>query len=150
MARPGRREHDAGDRREGEDWVHIARSGPLPTYDAGLWQVAEWFTGRGDRFTELMEINRLDSPELRRGQEVRIPVALLHPALRPGERSADGSLVYDKDASGPYAGYRLRPGEALYSAVVGRYTGRTSADDVVQLMAHLGLEKAQLRLHTAP
>ena len=125
------------DRFEDDHWIHRARSGRLAVYSEGMWQVAEWFTGQGERFAELMAINGLDSPELRRGQEIRIPVALLHPALRPGERSADGSLVYGTDSDGPYAGYRLRPGEALYSAVVARYTGRTSADDVVQLATQI-------------
>jgi hypothetical protein len=33
------------DHYEGADRIHIVRSGGLPTYDEGLWQVAEWFTG---------------------------------------------------------------------------------------------------------
>ena len=37
------------DRREGEDWIHVARSGPLPTYDEGLWQVARVVHGQGRR-----------------------------------------------------------------------------------------------------
>ena len=41
--------------------------------------------------------------------------------------------MYGSDDRGPYAGYRLRPGEALYSAVVVRFTGRTKAEDVVGL-----------------
>jgi N-acetylmuramoyl-L-alanine amidase len=118
------------DRREGGDWVHLARTGDLPTYDQGLWEVAEWFTGRGETFPELMRVNGLSSPELRSGQPVRIPAALLHPALRAGSRSEGGELEFGSDAQGPYAGYRLKAGEALYSAVVGRFTGRTGADDV--------------------
>jgi N-acetylmuramoyl-L-alanine amidase len=38
--------------------------------------------------------------------------------------------MYGSDARGSYAGYRLKPGEALYSAVVLRYTGRTAPEDV--------------------
>jgi N-acetylmuramoyl-L-alanine amidase len=118
------------DHYEERDWIHIARSSALPIYDEGLWQVAIWFTGRGDSFNELMRANRLSSPELRTGQTVRIPEKLLHPAFSAGLRSDDGELEFGTDRQGPYAGYRLRAGEALYSAVVGRFTGRTSADDV--------------------
>lgn len=121
------------DRREGGDWIHIARAGSLPTYDEGLWQVAEWFTGRGSHFTELMRVNGLTFPELRAGQEVRVPEALLDPAFRAGMRSDDGALEFESDEQGPYAVYHLRSGEALYSAVVVRFTGRTGSDDVAEL-----------------
>lgn len=118
------------DARDGADWIHVAHASPLAMYDEGLWQVALWFTGDGSRFRELQEANHLDSPELAPGQKIRIPAALLDPALRPAPASDDGSLEYGTDARGPYAGYRLRPGEALYSAVVLRFTGRIAPDDV--------------------
>jgi N-acetylmuramoyl-L-alanine amidase len=121
------------DRREGDHWLHLARSGALPIYDQGLWDVAEWFTGRGENFRELMRVNGLSSPELRAGQPIRIPAALLHPAFQAGMLSDGGELEYGADERGPYAGYRLRAGEALYSAVVGRFTGRTGADDVREI-----------------
>jgi len=121
------------DHLEGEDWIHIARRSPLPIYDEGLWQVAAWFTGDGGRFVELQKANGLAGPELAPGQVVRIPGALLDPALRPVPASDDGALVYATDATGAYAGYRLKPGEALYSAVVLRFTGRTAPEDVESL-----------------
>jgi N-acetylmuramoyl-L-alanine amidase len=121
------------DRRDGEDWIHIARSGRLPVYDEGLWQVAEWFTGDGTHFEQLMEVNRLSSPELRNGQELRIPGALLHAAFKPRLASDDSLLEFDSDARGPYAGYRLRQGEALYSSVVARFTGRNASEDVQEV-----------------
>ncbi len=43
------------------------------------------------------------------------------------------SLEYGEDAQGRFALYRLRGGEALYSAVVVRFTGRDHADDVNSL-----------------
>ncbi len=118
------------DRREGGDWIHVARAGALPAYDEGLWQVAAWFCGDGARFEDLRAANGLATPELRPGQEIRIPAALLDPALRAASTSDDGSLVFGKDAEGDYAGYRLRAGEALYSAVVLRFTEITSQEDV--------------------
>jgi N-acetylmuramoyl-L-alanine amidase len=121
------------DRANAGDWLHVARSSPLPIYDEGLWQVAAWFTGDGANFTEILRANGLSSPELVKGQVVRIPAAILDAALRTKEMSDDGTLAYGGDARGPYAGYRLKPGEALYSAVVLRYTGRTAPDDVAAL-----------------
>jgi len=132
------------DHRDGQDWIHLARSGLLPTYDEGLWQVAEWFTGRGEDFTELMAVNGLASPELREHQSVRIPAALVHPTFRARMHSDDGTLAYGSDRSGPFAGYRLKAGEALYSAVVVRYTGRTSAEDVREVTAQL-LARSDIR-----
>ena len=118
------------DHHEGGDWIHLSRTGMLPTYDEGLWQVAEWFTGRGETFSELMQLNGLSSPELREGQSIRIPATLLDAAFAPRMRSDDGALEYGSDARGPYAAYRLKTGEALYSAVVVRFTGRTAGEDV--------------------
>lgn len=118
------------DAREEDHWVHHARAGALPTYGEGLAEVAAWFTGDARRWSELARANQLAGPELAPGQRVRIPAAMLHPAFAARPTSADGSLEYGSDGEGPYAGYRLRPGEALYSAVVLRYTGRTAAEDV--------------------
>jgi N-acetylmuramoyl-L-alanine amidase len=121
------------DRADGADWLHVARKSPLPIYDEGLWQVAAWFTGDGAHFGDLLRVNGLASPELAPGQIVRIPASLLDAALRSGPTSDDGTLVYGSDARGSFAGYRLKPGEALYSAVVLRYTGRTAPEDVAAL-----------------
>ncbi len=121
------------DRADGADWLHVARKSALPIYDEGLWQVAAWFTGDGARFVDLLRTNGLTSPELAPGQVVRIPGGLLDPAFRSAPSSDDGTLVYGTDERGEFAGYRLRLGEALYSAVVLRYTGRTAQDDVETL-----------------
>ena len=125
------------DHRAGEDWIHVARAGVLAMYDEGLWQVAEWFTGQGARFRDLQQVNRLVSPELRAGQRIRIPASLLHPGFRARPTSDDRTLEYGEDEQGAYAGYRLRAGEALWSSVVVRYTGRTSAEDVTALAEEL-------------
>jgi N-acetylmuramoyl-L-alanine amidase len=125
------------DRVEGDAFLHVARSGALATYDEGLWQVAAWFTGSGENYAALQKANAFPSPELAAGQVVRIPLAMLHPALRPATRSDDGSLEYGRDARGDYAVYRLKSGEALWSAVVLRYTGRTAPEDVETLAKEL-------------
>lgn len=132
------------DRHDRGDWLHWARSGVLPSYDEGLWQVAQWFAGNGQDFEALMRANGLDSPELASGQLIRIPGNLLHAALRARTRSDDGSLEFGSDASGSYAAYRLKRGEALYSAVVVRFTGQTGAEEVHALARQLA-ERSNIR-----
>lgn len=55
-------------------------------------------------------------------------------ALFPEEIPAS-PLEFASDGAGPYAVYRLRPGEALYSAVVVRFTGRLDPSEVNTLAA---------------
>lgn len=62
------------------------------------------------------------------------PARVEPPAAAPGS-----PLDYGEDGIGPYAVYRLRGGEALYSAVVVRFTGRLSAEDVNGLAAEIAL-----------
>ncbi len=52
------------------------------------------------------------------------------PARPPARRGVPVRLEYGRDARGEYAVYRLRPGEALYSAVVVRFTGQLHAAEV--------------------
>jgi len=47
------------------------------------------------------------------------------------------SLSYDRSASEPYAVYRLQKGEALYSSVAIRFTGRVYAKDVGDVLDRL-------------
>ena len=53
------------------------------------------------------------------------------PVARPAVGEGEGvPLSYGRDLEGQYAVYRLRPGEALYSAVVVRFTGQLHAAEV--------------------
>ena len=126
------------DHREGGDWIHVARSGLLSTYGEGLWQIALWFTGDGSRFPDVQRANALASPDLTAGQAIRIPAEMLDPALAGLRATEEGSLQFGVDDRGRYAGYRLRPKEALYSAVVVRFTGRTDPDDVKAVAREIG------------
>ena len=73
---------------------------------------------------------------LRDGQVVLIPRKLLSPAFQEAVAAAapaaeaPPALEFASDAQGRYALYRLQKGEALYSAVVVRFTGRVHAEDV--------------------
>ncbi len=111
-------------------WYH--EIGSPATYGQGsLWQMAEWFTGRGDNYRAIRLENGLREDELTPGRRVLIPARLLRPALRatlPPESAY--YIEYDEDDEGEYAVYSLKPGEALYSSVVVRFTGRVYAEDV--------------------
>ncbi len=51
--------------------------------------------------------------------------------------SGQPSLSYERNASEPYAIYRLQKGEALYSSVAIRFTGRVYAKDVGEVLDRL-------------
>ncbi len=121
-----------------DGWQHRVRGvGPLGR--ESLWHVASWFTGKGENFRAIRELNELADDELLRGTTVEVPAELLLPALRSALPKGDGGfhLDYGRDALGDFAIYRLRPGEALYSGVVVRFTGRIHAQDVNALAADL-------------
>jgi N-acetylmuramoyl-L-alanine amidase len=122
------------DKLEASGWTHKVDLGAL-TRGESLWSVADWFTGDGANFAKLREANRMADDHLAPGQELWIPALLLRPALKQALPAIDGSnpgalLRYGQDEKGRYAIYRLQPKEALYSAVVVRFTGRVFAEDV--------------------
>lgn len=132
--------------------VHPADAPPLT-----LWKLSELFTGKGENFTILRKHNSaaLDDMVLP-GGKIFLPAELLLPAyqaLLPPDPAAPSKptplpldleikpganeLAYLEDAAGRYAVYRLKKGEALYSAVVVRFTGRAFAEDVNALAAEI-------------
>jgi len=121
----------AKDRPEADGWRHEARGlGPLQR--ESLWRLSEWFTGTGENFRAIREYNELTDDDVARGTAVTIPSELLLPAFRAvlPVPETPFSLEYGVDKDGEFAIYRLRPGEALYSSVVVRFTGRVFAADV--------------------
>jgi N-acetylmuramoyl-L-alanine amidase len=102
----------------------------------GLWELSEWLTGSGENFRAIREHNELIDESLPGEQALIVPAALLRPPLRQlveGVRAAlpaTDELDYGADRLGSYAGYRLKAGEALYSSVVVRFTGRLFAEEV--------------------
>jgi N-acetylmuramoyl-L-alanine amidase len=126
------------DRGDATGWRHQVR-GCGPMRRENLWQLSEWFTGKGENFRAIREYNSLRDEDLTRGAVLTIPSELLRPAFAtalPVPRQPLG-LQYGRDQEGEYAVYRLRPGEALYSAVVVRFTGRIYAADVNALAADI-------------
>lgn len=128
-----------GDRGQADGWHHQVRGlGSLSR--ESLWQLAVWFTGKGENFRAIREYNELADDFVAKGSTVTIPAELLLPSYRKELPAAETpfDLSYAKDAAGKeYAIYRLRPGEALYSSVVVRFTGRVFAQDVNATAAEL-------------
>jgi len=122
-------------------WVHRVdgRGG------AGLWQLAEWLTGRGESFAEIRDFNAMEDEGLRPDDRLVVPTGLLPAAFRAGRPDCavappTGELAYESRGGRDYAVYRLRRGEALYSSVVVRFTGLTSAADVNALAAEIAAD----------
>lgn len=57
------------------------------------------------------------------------------PLVPPPVAEGAGDLTYGQDDAGPYAAYPLKRGEAIYSAVVVRFTGRIDVQEVNDLAA---------------
>ncbi|HKV09985.1 MAG TPA: N-acetylmuramoyl-L-alanine amidase [Thermoanaerobaculia bacterium] len=126
------------DKGEADGWRHKVRGvGPLER--ESLWQLSKWFTGTGENFRAIREYNELMDDDVSRGTAVTVPSELLLPAFRAVLPVPEKPylLEYGVDKDGEYAIYRLRPGEALYSSVVVRFTGRVFAADVNALAADI-------------
>ena len=111
-------------------WTHIVTA-PSGRPES-LWRIAEWFTGDGANYRAIRGEGQIASLETEPGQVVRIPTSLLLPAFRAEATAGapEAPLEFSRDALGRYALYRLKRGEALYSSVVVRFTGRIHAEDV--------------------
>ncbi|HEV8268135.1 MAG TPA: hypothetical protein VGR00_07880, partial [Thermoanaerobaculia bacterium] len=110
-------------------WIHIA------VEDEPLEAIATWFTGSADAVSALAKENGIGAGTVSRGTTVRIPTEYLLPPFRDAEPIPDVEpprLEFGEDEKGRFAIYRLRKKEALYSAVVVRFTGRLHAEDVIQ------------------
>jgi N-acetylmuramoyl-L-alanine amidase len=126
------------DKGQADGWRHEVRGvGPLER--ESIWQLALWFTGNGENFRAIREYNEFLDDDVPRGASVVIPSELLLPAFRAvlPVPETPYHLDYVSDPTGEYAIYRLRPGEALYSSVVVRFTGRVYANDVNAFAAEL-------------
>ncbi|MBI4914115.1 MAG: N-acetylmuramoyl-L-alanine amidase [Acidobacteria bacterium] len=121
-----------------------------------VWLLAALFTGHGQNYERLQAANPGNPEKLRKGDLWRVPSKLLSRELggtgsaepdrsQPEDELDDEARVaayrsmlsFQKDAEGAYAAYRIRRGEALYSAVVMRFTERVSPREVNELAALL-------------
>ena len=128
-------------------WLHIA------VEEERLVDVAEWFTGAPGNAPALAKENGLTGDVVPRGATIRIPAELLTSPFQSAEPVTDTeppNLVFDQDDKGRYAVYRLRKGEALYSAVVVRFTGRLDAVDVNELAMTIASRSGIENVHAIP
>ena len=154
------------DKQSDGGWLHVV-VGKSGVEGESLWNIAEWFTGRGENYAEIRKANPALALSTHKGDLVFIPKHLLAAAYggeagegRDGSKTAEvrksdddpverastdanvadvaaeipaaglPSLTYERNASEPYAVYRLQKGEALYSSVAIRLTGRVYSKDV--------------------
>ena len=147
------------DRAEATGFLHVVAA---PTgRPESLWRIAEWYTGEGKNYRAIRAEGGLASLQTDVGQKVRVPAGLLAPAFHEDlamaaakaaeERAAEAPpLEYRSDALGRYAVYRLQKGEALYSAVVVRLTGRVHAEDVNAKAAEIANRSGIADVRTIP
>ena len=128
-------------------WLHIA------VEEERLADVAEWFTGAPGNAPALARENGLMGDVVPPGATIRIPAELLTNPFRDAEPVPDiepPNLVFDQDERGRYVVYRLRKGEALYSSVVVRFTGRLDAIDVNELAMTIAARSGIENVHAIP
>ena len=154
------------DRLTSAGWVHQVVLGN-PGEGESLWKIAEWFTGDGANYGAIRKANSSQRLSTRKGDTITIPAPLLAQTFRPAggahkvteaeddpidrEKAnggakeivlasntvSSGALEYGTADGRPYAVYRLQKGEALYSSVAIRFTGRVYANDVNEVVNQL-------------
>ncbi|MFA6245054.1 MAG: N-acetylmuramoyl-L-alanine amidase [Candidatus Hydrogenedentales bacterium] len=116
-----------------------------------VWNLAEWLTGKGTNHDAILKVNGLRNQTLRIGQEILFPKDLLlqvmrkvtpKPVLKLPQESmeeqeqdlgkAAQALRYVTRNKKQYASYRLNIGEALYTAVVVRFTDYRENADILK------------------
>jgi N-acetylmuramoyl-L-alanine amidase len=140
-----------GDKYTEDGWIHKV------TYFSGraaggetLWSISKWFTGNPQNYPKICAYNKLPSSgKLLKNSVVKIPLELLSPAFRdvvtfdiaarhaaeggPAKlRQLNGELTLKMDERGPYASYRMKRGDTLYSKVVMTFTDRVTPEDVME------------------
>ncbi len=142
----------SGDSASSEGWTHTVAG--LSGEPESLWRIAEWFTGDGANYEKIKKANAVTSLETEKGQKLKIPIDLLLPVFRAEavakEVTGPPPLSFGKDAKGPYASYRLQKGEALYSAVVVRFTGLVYAEEVNAEAQKIAERSGVANVHAIP
>jgi len=125
------------DRFAGGEWIHKLGQKQARRCRETLENLSTWFTGSDEMEKDLGELNGRTRTGRATGKVVRIPQEMLLPVFVPQQAVDEAELSYGEDEQGPYALYRLKPGEALYSSVVIRFTGNLDAQEVNQLAGEI-------------
>jgi N-acetylmuramoyl-L-alanine amidase len=114
-----------------------------------MWNISGWFTGNPQNYKKILKYNGMSKrTKLFKGTRIQIPLELLRPAFKEpilfeiaARRTAEGpsadakklngDLTLKSDSHGPYASYRMKKGDTIYSKVVMKYTGRVTKKDVM-------------------
>jgi N-acetylmuramoyl-L-alanine amidase len=142
------------DRATAAGWEH--KIAALTGKPESLWRIAEWFTGDGANYRKIRQAAAIPSLETVEGQLVVVPGSLLTASFREAVAAAAPAaeepprIEYGADDRGRYAIYRLKKGEALYSAVVVRFTGRVHAEDVNAKAAEIAERSGITDVHSIP
>ncbi|KAA3657823.1 MAG: N-acetylmuramoyl-L-alanine amidase [Calditrichaeota bacterium] len=96
-----------------------------------MWFIAETFTGEGEQYIAIQKANNKQEGEtISLNEHILIPFDILSSDFSE-TLPEHPELTYSRDSAGNlFAEYELKSGEALYSAVVVRFTGRIEPDDV--------------------
>lgn len=134
-----------------EGWIHkVTYLSSRREGGETLWSISKWFTGNPQNYDRIGSYNGIKSARrLYKDSVVKIPLELLSPAFKdvvtfdiaarrtaetgPANlRQLDGELVLKIDQQGPYASYRLKRGDTIYSKVVMQFTDRVTPEDVME------------------
>lgn len=114
-----------------------------------LWNISEWFTGNPHNYRKIQKHNGMSRrARLYKNTKIKIPLYLLRPAFKKPilfeiaarraaedpsaeSRRLNGDLTLKTDVRGPYASYKVKKGDTIYTNVVMRFTGRVLARDVM-------------------
>lgn len=126
-----------------DGWVHYAGDGA----PEDLAALCEWLTGSGANAVTVLKANNLSSTQLQKGQRVVFPLSLLRGVMQsptpwrgPQQENAAPAadlaqaaeeLQFVSIDGKDYAAYHLKRGEALYTAVVVRFTAIETNDEII-------------------
>ncbi len=132
-------------------WIHkITYASSRRRRGETLWSISKWFTGDPQNYQKILQYNKMTArSRLSRGTTIKVPLELLAPAFRESitleiaarkaaeaptveSKKLNGDLTLKTDSQGPYASYRLKAGDTIYTKVVMRYTDRVTAEDVLE------------------
>jgi N-acetylmuramoyl-L-alanine amidase len=133
-----------------EHWIHkVTYVSSRSRAGETLWSISKWFTGNPKNHAKIRSYNAMPARQnLYKNSVVKIPLQLLSPTFRDvitfevtARRTAEagsteskqlnGDLVLKIDSQGPYASYRMKRKDTIYSKVVMNFTDRITPEDVM-------------------
>jgi N-acetylmuramoyl-L-alanine amidase len=148
-------------------WTHVVIFGDGGKDEESLDAWCEWLTGGMENKKWVVAANGLASTRLRPGQEVLFPADLLREVMKAPTASrsrhepepefeyaaleeAAAELTYGSDKLGPYAKYRLKPSESLYTAVVVRFTDIHDNESILKACETVRKRSGIKNVHAMP